>query len=355
MAETFFDTTDNLTRKTWARDLFKILLLEEEIHWLLGDSTDSVIQVRKELIKNKGDQITFGILKQLTEDGIVGTAIVQGTGEKQVFRDFAMKLEERWKAVNAGQKNGMSEQRVPYDLLNTGKELLKNWWGQKLSEHAIQALCGNSAYKIDKVAVFGQQIAEPTTNQIIRVNDAASDTALVGGDICTLAFLDRMKQRAENPLGIDYKVRKARIKGKFRFVVILHNFVFDALRRNTNKNEWGDLQREAGKFEIPNAEIDYNDMLVMKSPRIYSPNANATTGAGAYRNLFLGAQAAVWGWGGAGLNNETTMAYDIALYDHRRKMEVAGGAVYGVRKVSFTDTGDFGVIVGSSYGQRLSG
>ncbi len=355
MAETFFDTTDNLTRKTWARDLFKVLLWQEEIAWLLGDSDEAIIQVRKELLKSKGDQITFGILKELTEAGIVGTAIVQGTGEKQVFRNFNMKLEERWKAVNAGQKSGMSEQRVPYNLLETGKRLLKNWWGQQLSDHAINVLCGNSNFKVDGQATFGQTVAEPTTNQIIRVNDAASDAALTAGDICTLGFLDRMKQRAENPIGTDYKVRMATIKGKRRFVIILHNFVFDALRRNTNKLEWGDLQREAGKFEIPNVEIDYNDMLVMKSKRIYSPNANATTGAGAYRNLFLGAQAGVWGWGGAGLNNETTMAYNVELYDHKRKIEVAGGAVYGVRKTSFSDTGDYGVIVGASYGQRLSG
>jgi hypothetical protein len=161
-----------------------------------------------------------------------------------------------------------------------------------------------------------------------------------------------MKQAAEAPdqvtWGSDhYRVRPLMIGGKKYYRVILHNYVFDRLRQNMNVGQWGDLQRAAGKLAQPNVEFEYNGMLVSKSERIRSLVSNV------YRNVLLGAQAAVLAWGGAGESKSTTLSFVPYTKDAERYVMIRGGGILGVKKVVFNSK-DYGVITGSSYATKLS-
>ena len=59
--KTQFVTSNALTRKRWAKDLFKIILPAVEFNYLIGSGSDSIVQMRTELGKGEGDTITFGI------------------------------------------------------------------------------------------------------------------------------------------------------------------------------------------------------------------------------------------------------------------------------------------------------
>ena len=50
-----------MTGKKWARDLFRYILPAVEYNYLVGTGNDSVVQMRTELAKDEGDQITFGL------------------------------------------------------------------------------------------------------------------------------------------------------------------------------------------------------------------------------------------------------------------------------------------------------
>jgi hypothetical protein len=179
------------------------------------------------------------------------------------------------------------------------------------------------------------------------VNDAATDAAVTSADVLDLHFLDRMKQRAEMPATDCYKVRPLKIGGKKYYRVILHTYCFDALRQNTNVGQWGDLLRNANKLQIPSVEIEYNGMLISKSERIRTGATNV------YRNLLLGAQSAVFAWGGAGESKSTTMSFVPYTKDALRYVMIRGGGIFGAAKTVFNSK-DYGVIVGSSYGEALS-
>jgi hypothetical protein len=157
-----------------------------------------------------------------------------------------------------------------------------------------------------------------------------------------------MKQRAEIPATDCFKLRPLNLGGKNYWRVILHNYVYDQLRQNTNIGQWGDLQRAANKLQIPNTEIEYNGMLISKSEYI----RKAPTNANVYRNLFLGCQAAVWAWGGAGESKSTTMAFVPYTKDAERFVMIRGGGIFGAAKPVFNSK-DYGVIVGSSWGAAL--
>lgn len=348
MAEpkTQFTTSNNLTRKRWARDLFKIILPAIEFNDLIGTGTDSIVQMRTELGKGEGDTIRFGIRMPLSGEGRVGNDEVEGHEEGMIFKDFSMTIEELNHAVDTGGK--MEEQRIPYNLITEGKTALSEWWADKLSEFMINYLCGNSNYTVAG-QTFAQAAEAPDTYHAMLVNSTA-EASMTAADEMDLSFLDAMKQRAETMNtygGTHFKVRPLKKGGKNYYRVILHNYVFDRLRQNTNVGQWGDMLRAANKLQMPNVEIEYNGMLISKSERIYSPATNV------YRNVLLGCQAACWAWGGAGDSKSTTMSFHPYTRDADRFLMIRGGGIFGMKKVRFNSI-DYGVITGSSYAAALT-
>lgn len=345
--KTQFVSSNNLTRKRWARDLFKIILPAVEFNDLVGTGSDAIIQMRTELGKGEGDQITFGIRLPLVGEGRVGNDTLEGHEEGLRFRDFNVTIEELNHAVDTGGK--MEEQRIPYNLIQEGKSGLQDWWAEKLSDYVINTLAGVSGYTIAG-KTFAQACQEPDTAHHIKVNDVA-EASQTSADELDLTFLDRMKQTAETmniaTSGNAFKVRPLKMGGKNYYRVILHNYVFDALRVNTNVAQWGDLLRSAGKLGVPNVEFEYNGLLVSKSERIPQVQDNV------YRNLLLGCQAACWAWGGAGESKSTTMAFHPYTRDADRFLMIRGGGIFGCKKARF-DGYDYGVIVGSSYATALT-
>lgn len=347
--KTQFLTNDALTRKKWARELFSILLPATEFNDFVGKDSNAIIQMKTDLAKGEGDQITFGIRLPLVGEGTVGNDTVEGNEEKLRFRNFKVEIEELNHAVDTGGK--MEEQRVPYDLMVEGKNGLQDWWADKLSTYVFAVMCGDTSYEIVTGKKFGTTITAPDTGHALTVNDVA-EASMTAADVMDLTFLDRMKQQAEMPATDCFKVRPMKVGGKSYYRVVLHTFVFDALKQNTNVGQWGDLLRAANKLQIPNVEFEYNGLLVSKSERI----RKAPGCANVYRNILLGAQAAVFGWGGAGDSKSTTMSFVPYTKDAERFMMVRGGGIFGMAKSRF-DTGgykDFGIIVGSSWGQRIA-
>jgi N4-gp56 family major capsid protein len=341
--KTRFATNDPLTRKKWSKDLFAIILPAVEYSYLVGKDSGAIVQMKTELGKGEGDKITFGIRLPLTGAGVVGRDTVEGNEEKLIFKDFDMTIEELNHAVDTGGR--MDEQRIPWDLMREGKDALQDWWSDKLSDYLIATLCGDTNFKIAG-KTFAQACTNPSTNKVLTVNDT-TEADITSADVLDLHFLDRMKQLAELPTGDSYKVRPLVKGGKKYFRVILHNYVFDALRQNMNVGQFGDLQKAAGKLQFPNVEFEYNGMLVSKSERITASYDNV------YRNILLGAQAATIAWGGAGESKGTVMSFVPYEKDAKRYVMIRGGGILGVKKVVFNSE-DYGVITGSSYGAALT-
>lgn len=365
MADTVINTTDALTRKRWAKDLFKVLQKAFEFNNLIGTGENAIIQLKTELGKGEGDEITFGILLDLVGAGTIGRDSLLGKAESLKFRDFKLTIEKIRKSVDIG--TDIDAQRVPYNLMERGKMGLQNWWAGLLSDYMFHILAGNSQMKDELPQFggiqFGANPVEPDADHLMIVGDRANEAALTPADTVTLEFLDSVKQRAEIPSLVDvgFKIRPTMMAGKGMFRVILHNYVFDDLRRNTNVGEWGDFMRAAQKMQDPTVEILYNNMMISKSERVYSRESIGSGNGRSYRNLFLGAQAGVMGWGGAGDSKSSVMSFHVEKLDHGAKTEVSGGGILGMAKTRFQkngsapDHGDYGVITFPSFGQPIAG
>jgi N4-gp56 family major capsid protein len=348
--ETKILTNDAITRKRWAKDLFSVVLPAVEFNDIVGTGSDSIIQIKTDLGKGEGDQITFGIRLPLVGEGVVGRDKIEGNEEALRFRDFKMTINELNHAVDTGGK--MEEQRIPYDLMKEGKDGLQEWWSAKLSDYIINVLAGNSKFRIAG-KVFADPITEPDSNHFLTPGSVAENALDITAKM-DLDFLDKIKQQAEigDPLNGIYKLRPKMINGKAYLTVYMHNYVFDQLRKNTNVAQWGDLVRAAGKLGQENVEIEYNGMMIKKTVR--APKVvDLGGGAGVYRTMVCGAQAAVFAWGGAGESKSSVMAFVPYTRDAERFAMVRGGGILGCRKVVF-DSLDSGIIVASTYGAPIS-
>jgi N4-gp56 family major capsid protein len=359
MAVTTIDTTDNLTRKRWSKELFTVVQQGFEFPSLVGSSDSAPIQLKTELVKGMGDEITFGIRLDLEGTATVGRDSLVGKAEQMRFRDFKLAIDKIRKSVDIGQD--IDVQRVPYDLMKQGKDGMQDWWKRFLNEYIFHHLCGNSQMVSEFAKLggksFGVVPVEPDTNHLLSVGGGA-ETALTSGDKLTLSFLDGVKQRAETPVGgsNNFRVRPIVVNGRNFYRVILHKFVFDQLRTNINPGEWGDMLRAAQKFGDPRVEFEYNGLLVSKSEDIYTRENTTDYSVSSgiltkvYRNILLGAQSAVWGWGGAGDSKSTVMSFNVEKLDHGARTEVSGGGIFGVKKTRFIknttgeDHGDYGII-----------
>lgn len=346
-------TNDNITRKRWAKDLFAVLLPAVEFDSLIGTGSDSIVQMRTELGKGEGDQITFGIRLPLVGDGVVGRDKIEGNEESLRFRDFKTTVEELNHAVDTGGK--MEEQRIPYNLMQEGKDGLQEWWANKLSDYIINVLAGNSKFRIAG-KVFANAITEPDAAHFLTPGGVA-EASLDATAKMDLTFLDKLKQHAEigDPLNGTYMLRPLMRNGKPYYKVIMHNYVFDQLRLNTNVGQWGDLVRAAGKLGEPNVEIEYNGLLIIKSrrvPKMVDLSSPLGFGAGIYRTVMLGCQAACFAWGGAGESKSSVMSFVPYTRDADRFAMIRGGGILGCSKANF-DGKDYGVMVGSSYGAPI--
>lgn len=341
--KTLFLSNNALTRKRWSKELFKVILPNIEYADLVGTSADSIVQMKTDLGKGEGDTITMGIRYPLSGEGRVGNDDIEGHEERLIFKDFSLTIEELNHAVDTGGK--MEEQRIPYNLVQEGKNALQDWWSDKLSYMLINHLAGVTTYRVAG-KTFAQNPSAADTGHAMTVNDVV-EASLTSADVLDLSFLDRLKQRAEIPATNCLKIRPLKKGGKSYYRVIVHNYVFDQLRQNTNIAQWGDLLRSAGKLGVPNVEIEYNGMLVSKSERIPEVYTNV------YRNVFLGCQAACIAWGGAGDSKGTVMKFHPYTRDADRFLMIRGGGILGVKKVVFNSL-DYGVITASSYATALA-
>lgn len=350
---TKFYTNDPLTRKRWAKDLFSILLAHIEYGYLVGTSDDSPVQLNTDLGKGEGDNVTFGVLKPLVGEGTVGDEEVEGNEEKLRFADFKVTIEERNHAVDTGGR--MEEQRVPYNLVQKGKNALADWWANDVCNLLINTLASNTNYKV-KGSYFANDIVAPDARHMMTVNDTA-EASITSADTVNLSFLDAVKQRAEmmDKEGANHwKVRPLKLKGKNYYRVLMNNYMFDGLRQNVNTAQWGDILRNAQKLAFPEVEIEYNGMLVTKTERL--PNmypSSVDSRAGVYRGCLLGAQAACYAWGGAGDSKGTAMNFHQYTRDADRFIMVRGGGIHGVKKTRF-DGIDYGCITFAGWGEPLS-
>ena len=135
MADTTVAT--GLTVEQWDEKFFKEYLTENRFEGEMGTSEMSIIQVKENLTKKKGDRINFALVNKLTNDAVTGSNTLEGNEEDMATRSFEVAVNKRRNGVRVAE---IDEQFSAISLRDAGRSVLKDWAAKDTEGLIINAL-----------------------------------------------------------------------------------------------------------------------------------------------------------------------------------------------------------------------
>lgn len=354
---------DALRQELWSKELFDDVQRDVgNIMRFQGEGPENVIQVSRELAKKKGDVQTFGLITRLSGNGVTGDDELEGNEEQQSSYSEQCAIDQIRHAVRT--KGKLDEQKVTYDMIEEGRELLRTWMSEFLARQLFLKLGGvtNTTLVDTEGVVYSARAAWSNTPDFIPDADEAagvgnrylcansSGTAsLTANDKLTLDLVTKAATKAKlaSPKIQPLKTKK----GEPFYVMYVHSLQARDLRISS---DWKDAQaqaRERGEDNpLFNGALGYwSNILLLENEYVpwldVSVAGNSFRGAGtgtdcavdAARALLCGRQAALW----SECSNPKSIT--VKTFDYGNKTGVAAGFIGGAQKAMFNSK-EFGVI-----------
>lgn len=339
----------NLRVKQWDNDFFLEYIRGNRFSKYMGTDSNSIVQVREDLQKKKGDTIYYELVNRLTGAAVVDNATLEGNEEAMAQRSHALTIHQYRNAVRIP---SYEEQATAISLRDAARATLMDWSMEHTRDKVITALgsvsglpyaaagngttassaAQNDAWLVDNAdrVLFGDTMANGS------YTDLSADIATVAStEVFSAANLGIMKRLAKNA---DPKVRPIRVKGDEEWYVCFA----DSWSFRDFKNSLSTIHQNAevrGKSNplFTDGDLVYDGVIVREVPEIASLGAVGATSAVISRVYLCGAQALACGWA----KRWRTVTEQ---FDYGDKYGVAVAGMYDINKMQFgngsTDTDD---------------
>lgn len=346
MALTTYSVNNALAVKTWAAKLFHEALSITYASKFIGTTSDSLIQLRQELSKGPGDQITVGLRMQLAADGVLGDGVLEGNEEALVTYSDALLINQLRNAVRSAGK--MSEQRVTFSIREEAMMGLKDWWAGRIDYALFNQLGGNTA-QTDLRYTGGNATIAPTSTHFVYPDGDTSEADVASSSSSSKMTLTLIDYAVEKAKTLAPLIRPVMVNGDPMYVLFLHPYQVTDLRTNTSTGQWLDIQKavitggKIGDNPIFTGAIGmYNNVVIHETIRVPLAPGQTTV----YRGIFCGAQAAIMGFGQN--NSQNKMTWNEELFDFGNQLGVAAGMIFGIKKAVFNSS-DFSTLILPTY------
>lgn len=349
------DTTPatGLVVQQWEDKFFREYIQTSVFKSLMGSDEMSVIQVKEDLTKKRGDTITIALVNRLTNAAVTGTNTLEGNEEDMSSRSFDIAVDKRRNAVRIAE---MSEQKSAISLRDAGRAVLLDWAQEDTRDLIINALgsingvnfsssteAQRDAWLVDNAdrVLFGAAAAGYT--------DFSSDAALLDttSDLFNATALDAMilKAKTSSP-----KIRPMRDpgNGKRYWVGFANPYAFKNLRDSIDTEVLAStvVQMEASKL-FDGGDILWNGAIIKECDNIpIYTNLGASATTEVTPVYLCGAQALAIAYA----KRWKTVTEE---FDYGDKYGVAVDGIMGVKKILFgtgssdtADVKDHGVVTG---------
>jgi N4-gp56 family major capsid protein len=350
MATTAYGVNANEAVKLWSAKLAHEALKKTYFKRFMGEGSDSMIQIKNDTKKAKGDRVRIILRMQLSGDGVQGDGTLEGFEEAlTTYTDDIVINQLRHAVRSAGE---MTEQRIPFSIRDEAMQGLSDWFADRWDTSMFRQLAGHTV-TVDTRFTGNNAVTAPTRH-IWTESGADSDDDLDStGDTFTLAMIDRAVELAKTGTP---PIRPVMVDGKPYYVVFLHPYQVTDLRTTTSTSTitWHDIQRSAmsggkvGDNPIFTGALGvYNGCILHESTRVPTGVAAAGTEVTDVRRALLcGAQSAAVAFG---IGHDAS-SYDWfeQMFDYGNQLGVKAGCISGLKKLTWNSQ-DFGVVVMSSY------
>lgn len=342
--------------KQWSRDFFKEYVRANRFKRYMGSDENSIIQVKNDLTKKKGDAITIPLVGALddTAGPNNGTTTLVGNEKALPNEGFQIKVGVVRDAVVV---NMEEEQAAPMDILNAGKVALKTLAMRYLRTAIINALgsirgivyaTASEAQRDDwntdnaDRILYGADIANRVAG-----DNSASILAITGAEILNRAMVSKLKRIAQDAKTVNGDGIRPFTYGEDEetFVIFAGTRAYRDL-----KNDMATVHEQARERAKTNplftgtTSLYWDGVVIREIPEI--PDLGAVGAAGALISpvYLCGAQALAVAWA------QTTKATIRKEDDYGFKHGVGFYELRGVEKVLWdqdsANSKDWGVVTG---------
>lgn len=335
MADTSAAT--GLTVQQWDDKFFMEYLEQNRFRSVMGTNENAIIQVKEDLMKKKGDKITYALVNRLTGAGVTGSSTLEGNEEALDSRSHYVTVDKLRNAVRVSE---MEEQKSAIMLRNAGRSTLKDWIMEKtrddiiLQFNAINGVLYGSASEGQKDAwltdnadraLFGAAVG----NQVTGDHSASLLTIDNTADKLTTGTLSLMKRLAQTA---SPKIRPVRTTEDERwFIVYAPSLAFRDLKADTTITQ---AQREALPRSLTNnslwtgGDLTWDGMIIKEIPDMPVISGAGAGGIDVAHVAFCGAQSIGLAWA-----KRTTSVTEE--FDYGDKHGIAIEEIRGIEKLTF--------------------
>jgi N4-gp56 family major capsid protein len=219
----------------------------------MGEGPNNVIHVRKDFMKNKGDQMHYSVLSDLTGKGRAGSALqsnlvyaasagtrrLEGNEEAPTPYVDTVTLDQLRHGVITGGE--LSEQRLSFEMRMEIKNTLAYWWTRIVDEICFKKLSGTT-FQDDGSNTFGE--AATANTNILRPGNKTTDNDLLNSDTFSPSLVRIAKTAAKTGIfgtTTIWRMRPMILEGKPWYGCALHPYqVYDL----QGTQEWGEAHRQ---------------------------------------------------------------------------------------------------------------
>ncbi len=161
-----------LTPQQWDDQFFRDYVRASRFKRYMGTDEASIIQLKEELSKRRGDSVTFALVNELVGNGVTGNSTLKGNEERLNSRSHKVTVDVLRHAVCV---DDWDVQKSVIDLRNAAKVQLREWAQKQLRDGILSAIGS-----IDGTAFTS---STPTTRNTWYVNNA--DRIVMGTGVAT--------------------------------------------------------------------------------------------------------------------------------------------------------------------------
>ena len=158
MAQTY--AVAGLTPQLWDDQFFRDYVRMSRYKRYMGTDEASIIQLKEDLTKKRGDTVTFALVNELTGAGVTGNTTLKGNEERLNSRSHALAVDVLRHAVAV---DDWDEQKSVIDLRMAARTQLREWAMKTLRNEITNAL-GQIDGVNYSVATQGQKDTWTTNN-----------------------------------------------------------------------------------------------------------------------------------------------------------------------------------------------
>ena len=299
----------NLVETVWDDKFFVEWVRKNRFAKYMGQSVNSIIQVREDLTKKAGDNIMFELLHRLNSDGVEGNAALEGSEES---------LDQFGHAINVTtRRNGVvvtdeENQKTGIQLRNAAKAALRTWSMEKLRNLILDGFgaiaTADGGFTKYSAASEGNKDTYTTNNSDRLLFGAVKSNRSAADHSASLANIDNTADKLDAEMvslakrmakTADPHIRPVTVNEDEEWFVLFCNslsfrdFKTDSTITQANREAW---QRGSTNPLFTDGDLVWDGVLIREVPEIAILTGVGAGSIDVAPNYFCGAQCLGVAW-----------------------------------------------------------